>query len=449
VKKLFLILALLFPVNIFAYTGYYKAVTVQTGQVPSTQTNFPALLPFLASDTDFKDVAHGGHTVNGNSCYDIRPYSNSSLTTALTFELVTCDLTNGIFEMWVNIPSAADAYVVYVAHGDASFNSDGSSSSTWNTNYKSVWHMKDGSSLSPNDSTSNANTLTNNNTVTAITGQLDGGMESNGSLSYMSTTSAGGLVYNSAWTVEMWIKEKSGAGALKGFLGLENSSSQVATAYFDGTRNGFLVYTSGGGGSSSKPSSSITITNWNHLVIEGTGSARPSLYINGSKNDVNDGVALSGWIGTGTHIGRGVNTSFYANADIDEVRLYSGNLAADWITTEYNNQSNLATFWSKGSDTSTGGGAATCPKTITILGAGCDFSSLSLGSIPVNFNVSTNFTLSSDPLVGLFNYSPIANPIFKLFQDLGVAAKMDTTIATILNNYKILITDKFGNIIFP
>jgi hypothetical protein len=335
--------------------SYYKQLTIQTGQVPTSQSSFPVLLPFLGGDANLKSVGHGGH-VQSASGYDIRPYSDSGLTSALTYELVTYDATIGAFEMWVNM-TAVDGGAIYLAYGDSGISTDGSSSSIWPSNYKSVWHLKDGATLSGTDSTSNANNLTNNSSVAAITGQVDGGMESNGSSSYMSMTGAAGLTYNAAWTVEMWIKEKSGAGALKGFLGLESGGTQIATVYFDGTRNGFLAYTSAGGGTSSKPSSSVTISNWNHLVITGNGSARPSLYINGSKNDVSDGAALSGWLTTGTTLGRGVNSSFYANADMDEVRLYSGNLVADWITTEYNNQSAPTSFWSTASETAVGGGA--------------------------------------------------------------------------------------------
>src|SRR5437870_5821331 len=100
-KKLLLVLLLLIPRPSFASFGFYKAVTIQTGQVPSSQSGFPALVPFLAVDSDFATVANGGKAQSASG-YDIRPYADAALTTPLTFELVpgTYNAMTGAFEMW-------------------------------------------------------------------------------------------------------------------------------------------------------------------------------------------------------------------------------------------------------------------------------------------------------------------------------------------------------------
>lgn len=337
--------------------AYYTPFPVAHAKVPSDQSNFPVYVPI--NDARFKSVGNGGHVQSANG-YDLRPYNDTGPTTALTYELVTYNATTGVGEMYAkqNITAATDA-PVNLFYSDASIVTDGSSTSTWDTNFKSVWHMKDGTTLSMSESTSSANTLTNNGTVAASTGQIGGAMRSNGSSSYLSGGN-GGLTDSSPTTIEMWVKEVSGSGALKGFLGLETSSFKIALAYFDGTRNGFLVANTFG---ASKPSSAVTIANFNHLVIVNSGSARPSLYINGTQVDTSDAAALSAWVGTGIHLGRGVNTSFYANADIDEVRLSNVGRSANWITATYNNQFAPTTFAVMGTEVPISSG--------TTVNAGC------------------------------------------------------------------------------
>jgi hypothetical protein len=48
--------------------GYYNTITVNSGQVPSTQSNFPML--FYGTFSQLKTVAHGGDVTNANG-YDI------------------------------------------------------------------------------------------------------------------------------------------------------------------------------------------------------------------------------------------------------------------------------------------------------------------------------------------------------------------------------------------
>src|SRR5438477_11294376 len=96
--------------------GYYTPITVAAGQVPSTQTNFAKLT--LQTDNRFKTVANGGHVQN-SSGFDIRPYSDSSLSTALTYELERYNASTGEVVMWVKIPSLSDGYVTYLGYGDS------------------------------------------------------------------------------------------------------------------------------------------------------------------------------------------------------------------------------------------------------------------------------------------------------------------------------------------
>src|SRR3989344_6655431 len=129
--------------------GYYKSVTLaeaQSGTADSTDWPLTIALGYgpQAADADLKTVANGGYVQN-SSGYDIRPYSDSALTTALTFELVNYDGVNGKLEMYVKIPtlSASTDTVIYLAFGDSGISTDGSSTATWDSNFKGVWHLKE------------------------------------------------------------------------------------------------------------------------------------------------------------------------------------------------------------------------------------------------------------------------------------------------------------------
>src|SRR5262245_53924036 len=107
--------------------GYYSAFTVNPGQVPSARTDFPVLLN--PTDSRFKSTGNGGH-VQSTSGYDLRPYADSSHSTAYSFELVNYTATTGDFEMRVKVPSLSNGSVIYLFYGDATLNTDGSSTAT-------------------------------------------------------------------------------------------------------------------------------------------------------------------------------------------------------------------------------------------------------------------------------------------------------------------------------
>src|SRR5436309_373931 len=107
----------------FGSFAYYKSITINSLQVPSTQTGFPALTPFLGGDSDI-----AAHHLNANG-YDVCPFA-SDKSTHLTYELVpgSWNAGTGAFEMHMNI-TAQNAAVVYIAYADGSINADASSAS--------------------------------------------------------------------------------------------------------------------------------------------------------------------------------------------------------------------------------------------------------------------------------------------------------------------------------
>lgn len=329
--------------------GYYKAITIQTGQVPTSQSSFPVLLPFLAGDADLATIAHSGK-VQSSSGYDIRPYSDAGLSSALTYELVpgTYDATAGSFEMWVNV-TAQDGLVIYLAFGNGSLVSDGSSTATWDSTFKGVWHLPNGSSLTANDSTT-----VNNGTITGATagsGQIDGGatFASGNRIDVGQDTSLG---LTGDLTISAWVKSTDLSGT-NGVFSKTNSNLPNPYDSFIGADGHFNLYRGDGTFSNvvnGTSSWTVTVSTWAFVVVTFHLSDRATVfYLNASTtSSTTMGAATVTNGAVDTYIGTRSDFATQFIGTLDEVRLSNAVRSADWITTEYNNQSALATFWSTG-----------------------------------------------------------------------------------------------------
>lgn len=344
--------------------SYYTAFTVQTGQVPSTQTNFPVLI--LVTNTRFKTVGNGGHVQNANG-YDIRPYSDSGLTTALTYELVpsTYNASTGFFEMWVKVPSLANGSVIYLGYGNNAISTDGSSSGTWDTNYKGVYHLANGSTLNSNDSTSNANNGTAVNSPTAISAQVDGGATFNGLTQGINLAASLITGTNTAFTISSWVNFTT-PGTFLGIVGQYLGGDPGRLIFGQLTGNIVLFV----GGASFNTPLTYNDTTWHYVHVTFDTSANSIIYVDGASK-VTAGMTLTTWAATNTGIGSGdTSQDFPWNGSLDEVRISNTVRSANWITTEYNNQSAPSSFYTVGTEQAIGGSTISFRKTLSSYGSG-------------------------------------------------------------------------------
>lgn len=327
---------------------YYSPVTVQTGQVPSTQTNFPILVS--VTDARFKTTGNGGN-VSSSSGYDIRPYSDSALSTALTYELERYNATTGEVIMWIKIPSLSDGYVVYLAYGNSALTTDGSDGpNTFSNSFKSVYHFKDGTSLSLADSLNTYNG-TGAGSPTAATGQIDGGLGlASASNQYVQV----GDQRAAAMSVMCWVKATTFPAAYntawgeglsdftQNFRLLVNSSGKLACTVFATTQ---LSYDGTG-------SHTLSTGTWYHLAFTYDSSAGGVGYVNAASDKTfaaNGAIKITNAVST--FIGRDVGATLYLwNGVIDELQVSTVARSANWITTTYNNQSAPGTFATLGTE---------------------------------------------------------------------------------------------------
>lgn len=161
------------------------------------------------------------------------------------------------------------------------------------------------------------------------------------------------------------------------------ASSSLPAHVFISKRNAYEVMQTGKGyvfDWAGRPTSFGTTTAANtfeHVVVAHDGTAI-KYYINGTlkasttvstdfESNANNLLIGSGFRSNGTQI--------YYPGVIDEVRVSSIARSADWITTQYNNQSATSTFYTLGSEETSGGAVA---PTVTTNSANAGFNSATL-----------------------------------------------------------------------
>lgn len=333
----------------FGAFGYYSPVSINSGQVPSTQTDFPVLVS--VTDARFKTVANGGHVQNASG-FDVRPVSDTVLTTITGYELERYNASTGEVVMWVKVGSVTSSSTpIYLAYGDASLTTDGSSTTTWSNHFKIVCHVKDGTTLNVSDSANSVTTV--NHGATATAGKIDGGAAfASASSQYIDLTNN---VNPTAITYSAWVNATSFPNSVNAVISRVtvgaysaiqvNSTGKLACyvvanadVHYDGTGSHTLssgtsyllhmVY-----------SSAVGLIGYVNAASDGTGAANGNLNTTATLTDVGKDPQ---------------NAGRFWNGGLDEIRVSDIARTADWITTEYNNQSAPGTFETLGTEVTIG-----------------------------------------------------------------------------------------------
>ena len=326
--------------------GYRKPITVDHTKVTggSDLTGYPML--FSVTDSNLPSNAQS----SGNDIL----FTAADGVTKLSHEIESYSSSTGKLIAWVQVPtlSASMDTLIYMYYGNNSASNQQNASGAWDSNYKGVYHLGNGTTLSGNDSTSNANNQTAA-TATAATGEIGGGASFNGS----ERITLPNIPMTTGVTLETWIYPTSFSAYDRLVCKAYTSSNPPWTNYclnFDDTappnRKVGMNVTIGGTSYGVTSATSIEANTWYHIVGTYDGS-NLQIYINGV-SDVAP-VAQTGTIDTISQVTEiGYNTvngsqSFIGTAD--EVRISSIGRSSGWIGTEYTNQSSPSSFSSVGS----------------------------------------------------------------------------------------------------
>lgn len=335
--------------------GFYRTVTIDHTKVPSAnQSNFPVLV--AGTYSYLATVANGGKVQNANG-YDIVFYSDVGLTSKLAFENELYVATTGQVVYWVKVPTVSTSVdtVIYMAYGNAAITTDQSDKvNVWDSNYKLVAHLPNGATLTANDSTSNANNGTLQATPTAATGQIDGAGSFASASSQYVDFGQGASLYPTAITISTWAKATTLTNGYSALVSSVQGNSQYYQLFVKSTGK-IAVYVKATADVDYDGSGSNTLSTgtWYYVAVTYDSSAGLVGYINASSDQTvaANGNLATGFIPTVTIANDAGTAGRFWNGVIDEVRISSIARSANWITTEYNNQSSPSTFYSLGNET--------------------------------------------------------------------------------------------------
>ncbi len=369
-------------------------VTIQASQVSADLTDYPVTIE-LKDITGFASfwstVANGGG--------DIRCFKAGG-TVALPREVAKCDTATKEGELYVRfdgtLSSTTNTVIEIHADGTSSepaFDSTFGRNAVW-ADYRNVWHLNE---LSGDfvDSTGNSDFVGVNNPTRGVASPMFGEcVELDGVMHLESTTNL--LQSGDEVTVEAVLDTTSvdTNGVILILYGDDTALAWQRDSAND--RSGFYIRSTTGKRERFRSRIGGYISN-----IEGQGpkflvttcdlnSARADWYIDGAWfSDQQDVGSQNGSTLTTMRAGRGSGGSSAFNGKHDEMRVRYGLRDADWILTQYRNQSNRDTFYTV---TDTGGGPT--PQNLTgTLYSDADF----FGSHQIIVDQELTGTVYADP----------------------------------------------------
>ncbi len=337
--------------------GYRKPLTIDKNKLSTTATttfsNFPML--FSVTDSDLKYTSYGGK-VGKTDGTDI-VFTSSDGTTKLDHEIEKYSSSTGETIIWVRIPtlSAAADTTLYIYFGNSGASDQQNRTGVWDSNYKGVYHLPNGTTLSTTDSTGQNNGT--NNGASANSAQIDGGGSFDGSSAYIQASTSPIVAGTSSFTISAWIRTTSQGTTNGKSIYAERAASGNDIVKLDstdlGSPNGVhMTYRNSAGSLTQVRGPSIINDNKLHYVVGTLSAGVLSVYVDGkldssaarNGNDTLTDAGKRAWIGGDYQDGIA-----YFNGTIDDVRVLSTARSLDWIATEYNNQNSPNTFYAYGS----------------------------------------------------------------------------------------------------
>jgi len=329
----------------------FKKLTVKTGQVTGTHSNFPTLVqPSLIT---------GLGSITLAEAQSARFYSDVGKTTELAREVVGLDEIHvkvtsmeALAEIWMDYDGIRADYAVTDTYGR---------NAVW-TGYEAVHHLN-----GLTDSTANGHDLTNTNSVAFNSAKIGDGSDAGASNTnkHLGVNSNLGIT-NGAITASVWFKNNTEI-ATNGYYCLLDKASltnrvQYRVAYMgNGGVRGVSFRREREGIAVNAANHNVTLgtVNWNKLDLTYDGTTVRG-YLNGASVA---SVAASGNGSEGSENRYFLHAAFsYGSAVVrastiqDEARITTAVRSANWITTEYNNQNANGSFWEA---TDAGGGGST------------------------------------------------------------------------------------------
>jgi hypothetical protein len=347
-KKLFVVF-LFFAMFFFApiaeadgwLSGYYNRIKIpiDAAKIDAALSDFPVPIKLTSANFDFAKANSDG--------FDFR-FTAADGTTLLKYERERHDSTNKLAEYWVKVPSVSDSADTYIyLYYRTEDTADGADpENVWDSNHKAVYHMKDVTTSTILDSTSNNNDGTKKgaNEPQEVAGKIYKGQDFDGTNDYINAPTLN-LDPTKAYTLEGWFKTSNsndmtivGEGddttnttefGLSLGIGLNTYNRKLALGTESWATNWQIIESLG----------TVNDDTWHYATgIYNNGSM--ILYLDGAQastgtdNYRNNKITGNQYIGIGNFT-RNNGTNRLFDGLIDEVRISNVARSAAWIKASY------------------------------------------------------------------------------------------------------------------
>jgi hypothetical protein len=338
--------------------SYRIKITINSLQVPSTQTNFPVYV-----NLGDLPAAFFSHVQSGGG--DIRITASDGVT-ELPREVVAINTSSKTGELWFKAGSISDLAYFYVYYGDSGASepspsaSDGSQS-VWTNGYAAVYHMNQnpgGTAPQMVDSTGHSSATANGGMTSGnlVSGKIGSAISFNGSSNYLVTGNLTSYFPDSSLTIEAWVEptnggvavDELGAGSLS--AGWHDSQMEVLGSGAMYARVWNLTPVNTG---------TVTLSTWNYAV---TRYSTTTSTLDGFLNGVVSGTVSTGsrqtpqangyaqYYAIGPSDTTNAGDGTYYDGDIEEVRISYLARSNNWITSSYHNENSTTAFYTVGSE---------------------------------------------------------------------------------------------------
>ena len=325
-----------------------RVATVRAADVPASQTDF----------TFYVDLGRVGATAltlaEANSS---RWYTDTDLVTEMAREIVSLTEGHGKYGTLTSTSKVAIDYDGIRA--DYAVGATFGRNNVW-TAYSLVFHGD-----TTLESTGN-NSITHTN-VSNVTGKIGQAFEATGATtSYSTITTSLGSVFDGNFTVQQWVNvdvRDEANGNVWMWAGTRNMQ------FIDIDLGKIYLNSFNAGSSITISTGTVALSTWTMVHMQRTSGTTGKISLQGA-DSTSATATVRNPAGTLTQafrlFSRQDNLGGNADGRLDEVRISSTVFSTNWITTEYNNQNDEATFW--GTWTTFGGGAV--PRYLTMMGVG-------------------------------------------------------------------------------
>lgn len=309
--------------------------------IGTDQTNFPVLISVTLPS--LKTVSNGGNVQNVNG-YDIVFTSDAAGQNQLSHEIGSYNPITGAATFWVAIPTLSHTTdtTLFMWYGSSAVQvSQENKAGVWANGYVGVWHLTSDSS----DSSANEIHGSDSNVAyNASAGRLGGGASFSGN----SIISFGNnSLYNVADNVSLSAWVQPARGGFEGIISRAQQNSPSGWGIYEAQNNNFNfnLFSASGTGLNAQSDSAGVVGAWTHLeAVRANGVS--SLFVNGVQQyQVGLGVpdtSAADQLLLGTAYSDVSSGNFVGS--MNDVMISFVAHSADWIATEYINQSSPASF---------------------------------------------------------------------------------------------------------